>query len=217
MFYYLYEVKNNLNGKIYVGVHKTNNLNDGYMGSGKVITRAIKKNGVENFTKVILETFENSEAMYAREKEIVTDEFLCREDVYNLRRGGSGGFDYINKEKLNGFSLLTKDEMVEIIRRGRKVTAKKYGNDFFANVLRKYRLSEKYINPFSNRTVQQLGNTAEARKKASITAKKTFSKIGHAQGSKNSQFGTMWITNGNANKKIKNTGLIPEGWNKGRK
>ena len=101
MFYYLYEIRNNINGKIYVGVHKTENLDDGYMGSGKVIQRAIKLYGAENFTKVILETFENAEAMYAREKEVVNEEFLEREDVYNLRRGGHGGFEYINKNGIN--------------------------------------------------------------------------------------------------------------------
>lgn len=99
MFYYLYQITNNVNGKIYVGVHKAKSMDDGYMGSGKVIKSAIKKHGLENFTKVILETFENAEAMYAREKEVVNDEFLLREDVYNLRRGGSGGWDYLNKIK----------------------------------------------------------------------------------------------------------------------
>jgi len=67
------------------------------MGSGKVIRAAIAKHGAHNFEKVILETFETSEAMYAREKEVVNEEFLLREDVYNLRRGGSGGFDFLNK------------------------------------------------------------------------------------------------------------------------
>jgi len=67
------------------------------MGSGKVIKRAIEKHGLENFRKDILEFFENTEDMYAREKEIVSEHFLLREDVYNLRRGGHGGFDYINK------------------------------------------------------------------------------------------------------------------------
>ena len=43
MFYYLYEIKNKVNGKVYIGVHKTTNINDGYMGSGKVIKDAIKK------------------------------------------------------------------------------------------------------------------------------------------------------------------------------
>ena len=106
MFYILYEIRNNLNGKIYVGVHKTKDINDGYMGSGKVIRSAIAKHGITNFTKVVLEQFENAAAMYAREKEVVTDEFLLREDTYNLRRGGTGGFDYINKTGANfkGFS-----------------------------------------------------------------------------------------------------------------
>ena len=85
MFYYLYEIKNLVNSKIYVGVHKTRNMNDGYMGSGKVIRSAIEKYGIENFQKVILETFGDTKAMYAREKEVVTEEFLAREDVYNLR------------------------------------------------------------------------------------------------------------------------------------
>jgi hypothetical protein len=92
-----------LNNKIYVGVHKTKNLNDSYMGSGKVIKEAIEKYGIDNFRKDILETFENSESMYSREKEVVTDEFLLREETYNLRRGGFGGWDYINASEIDKF------------------------------------------------------------------------------------------------------------------
>lgn len=95
MLYILYRVTNTVNGKIYVGVHKTDNLDDGYMGSGKVIVSAIKKYGRDNFTRVILEQFDDSVTMYAREKEVVNEEFILREDTYNLRRGGFGGFDYI--------------------------------------------------------------------------------------------------------------------------
>lgn len=103
MHYYLYEVKNKVNGKIYVGVHKTDNLEDGYLGSGKTILEAIKKYGVENFEKKILEVFPDAESMFHKEAEIVNAEFLARDDVYNLRRGGLGGFDWINKSGILKF------------------------------------------------------------------------------------------------------------------
>ena len=37
------------------------------------------------------------------------------------------------------------------------------------------------------------------------------------KGSNNSQYGTMWITNGVDNKKIRKEDVMPEGWYKGRK
>ena len=101
MFYYLYEIKNTVNNKIYIGVHQTKDINDGYMGSGTVINKAYKKYGEEKFVKTILEYFNNREDMIRREIEVVNEDFLLRDDTYNLRRGGTGGFDYINKNGLN--------------------------------------------------------------------------------------------------------------------
>jgi hypothetical protein len=101
MFYYLYEIKNIVNNKIYVGVHQTKDINDGYMGSGTVINKAYEKYGKDMFVKTILEYFDSRDAMINREKEIVNEDFLSRDDTYNLRRGGTGGFDYINKNGLN--------------------------------------------------------------------------------------------------------------------
>lgn len=43
-----------LNGKIYVGQHRTNDLNDNYFGSGKIIRLAIQKYGSKSFKKEIL-------------------------------------------------------------------------------------------------------------------------------------------------------------------
>ncbi len=103
MYYYLYKITNKINGKIYIGVHKAKKINDGYMGSGKVIRSAIEKHGVENFEKEILEFFDDRTSMYDREKEVVNAEFLMREDTYNLRRGGTGGFDFINETGVSKF------------------------------------------------------------------------------------------------------------------
>ena len=75
-YYYLYQIQNKINSKFYVGVHQTKNLNDGYMGSGKIIKSAIKKHGIENFKKTIVEHFNTAEEMFSREKQIVTDDFF---------------------------------------------------------------------------------------------------------------------------------------------
>ena len=217
MFYYLYEVKNKISGKIYVGVHKTHNLDDGYMGSGKVIQRSIEKNGIENFTKTILEHFDSSEEMYAREKEVVTEEFLDRDDTYNLRRGGNGGFDYINKAGLADYKkagaigkakqsqlMATDDEWRQqlgaSISRGRRV-------GFLSGTIKSNMTDELRIK------MVEWAHTPESNQKRLDTMRKNA----HQSGTKNSQFGSIWITNGTESKKMKKTDPIPEGYRLGRK
>jgi hypothetical protein len=219
MFYILYQITNVLTGKIYIGVHKTCNLNDGYMGSGKLIRRAIEKHGADNFTKDILEQFDNSAAMYAREKEVVTEEFLSRPDVYNLRCGGFGGFEYLNdgsaqhiaRCKLGYAASLAKINFVE------------NGTSCAARMRAENRgiFSKEFVHAWKrNKSLQQLGNCPAAREKARVTQRATFALTGHQQGEKNSQYGTCWVVHEVfGNKKIKKD-LLPDyllqGWVKGR-
>jgi hypothetical protein len=85
---FVYQIKNLINGKIYVGVHGTYNMNDGYMGSGNLIVKSIAKHGTENFEKTILKQFDSFEEALTYEEFIVNREFVMREDTYNLRTGG---------------------------------------------------------------------------------------------------------------------------------
>ena len=52
---FVYLTKNLINGKEYIGSHHTNNIKDGYLGSGTILVYAIKKYGKSNFKREILE------------------------------------------------------------------------------------------------------------------------------------------------------------------
>jgi hypothetical protein len=41
----VYETTNKINGKIYVGCHKIDDVNDDYLGSGKLLMEDIEKYG----------------------------------------------------------------------------------------------------------------------------------------------------------------------------
>lgn len=86
----LYQVTNLLNGKYYIGVH-CDSANTRYMGSGISIKRAIKKYGKENFKKDILVEHEDKNFIYQLETAVVNQEFVDREDNYNIHPGGHGG------------------------------------------------------------------------------------------------------------------------------
>jgi group I intron endonuclease len=71
-YHFVYLTINLVNGKKYIGDHSTNNLNDGYLGSGILIKRAIKKYGKEKFQRKILKKLKNrNEAFLLQEKFIL--------------------------------------------------------------------------------------------------------------------------------------------------
>jgi len=116
MNFYLYKITNLINQKIYIGVHSTEDMNDGYFGSGVVLKRAIKKYGKDNFKKEILELFDTFELMYIKENEIVDVDFINRKDTYNQKVGGYGGKPVTNdvRKKQSASQLLRFSKPEEI-------------------------------------------------------------------------------------------------------
>lgn len=91
MFYLVYKTTNLIDGKYYIGCHQTDSLEDGYIGSGKHLKRAIKKYGKDNFKREIIHQASSKEEMFEMEKTLVSESLVNDPMSYNLKIGGSGG------------------------------------------------------------------------------------------------------------------------------
>ncbi len=156
MNFYIYKITNNINGKIYIGKRKTSLKveDDFYFGSGKLIKSSIKKYGINNFTKQILETC-NSNVL--NEREMFWIDFYNSTDLsigYNISNGGDGG------------DLLTNNPNREIIIEKRKGISRNFSEEH------KIKLSESKLadkNPMYGKELSEehkakLSNSIKGRK-----------------------------------------------------
>lgn len=91
MYYLIYKITNQVNGKFYIGAHQTLDPADGYMGSSRLVRAAIKKYGLKNFKKQILSNVDTIEEMYELEAWYLDLDMVNRKDCYNIKIGGRGG------------------------------------------------------------------------------------------------------------------------------
>ena len=190
----IYRTTNTVNGMFYIGCHETDELADGYLGSGKYLKRAVTKYGIGAFLREVLFDFTTRTEMFAKEKELVTEEFVRLEQNYNIGVGGKGGFFHITPEQR------MKTYRKNLTREVCSANGKKTGS---ANMKAHHEAGKIRYDTFTGR--QHTEETKEKMRKSKNV------------GSANSQFGTMWITNGSENRKIKkDLDSIPEGWYKGR-
>jgi len=84
----VYKITNNRNGKYYIGIHSTNDINDGYMGSGTLLKRIQLKEGIGNFTKMILFDYRKRKTALKKERELVGSAQVRDSKCYNLTVGG---------------------------------------------------------------------------------------------------------------------------------
>ena len=117
-YHYFYKITNTINNHFYYGIHSTNDLNDGYMGSGRRLKIAIKKYGIENFSKEIIKFFNNREELAKYEAEIVTESLVHDPNCYNMIVGGdcliTSGTTTVIDVKGNTFRVPVDDPMMYI-------------------------------------------------------------------------------------------------------
>lgn len=173
----IYKTTNLLNGKIYIGQDSHNNPN--YYGSGDLIKRAIKKYGIENFRKDVVEYCTSQEHMNEREIYwIACYNSVDRSIGYNITPGGNKG------PSRKGCCDSEKTRMKKsLAQRGNKANLGKHWSDETKEKLRKAMIGNQHtlgVYPSEEtrkkmslaRKGKKLSLSEEGREKLSITARK---------------------------------------------
>lgn len=91
VMFIVYKTVNKIDGKFYIGVHKTLKEDfDGYLGSGKILKSAILKYGKDSFYRVTLFRYNDVEEAFKKEAELVTKILVDDPACYNCCVGGRG-------------------------------------------------------------------------------------------------------------------------------
>jgi hypothetical protein len=201
-YHYIYKITRE-DGKFYIGMHSTDDLDDGYFGSGQLLWKSIRKHGKEKHTKEILEFLPDRPSLRLREREIVNEELIAQQLCMNLQLGGGGGFK--DEEHRKRCTLASLKVLHARFHRGSLDVKER--NAKSAATLRARELDYGSGRFHGKRHSPE---TIEKMKKAHA---------GKQSGKANSQYGTCWVTNGSPIK-IKLSDLdqyLQLGYRRGRK
>jgi len=118
-YHYIYKITR-FDGAYYIGLHSTNDLNDGYFGSGTRIRRSVKCHGRDAHTLLILEFYPTRESLVLREGEIVNQALLDDPLCMNILPGGTDNLNrsaIVNAQRGRFVSEETRLKMSESAKR----------------------------------------------------------------------------------------------------
>src|ERR1035437_890617 len=93
-YHYIYKTICLITDRYYIGIHSTDNLEDGYLGSGRRLKYSIKKHGKSNHKKEILELLPDRESLRLCEEKLVTYAEIAKELCMNIAIGGGKNANY---------------------------------------------------------------------------------------------------------------------------
>jgi len=211
-FYIIYETTNLINGKKYRGIHKTSNINDGYIGSGYAFLNAVKKYGRGNFKREILEFCNSYNELIEKEKIYVDEKWVDDKNTYNIKTGGQS-VGILSKESKNKISETLKrrhknGEIISIGPNKGKTTPEEVKKKISNTLKQKYQKEE---HPRKGKT-----KSSASWKKGNIPWNKGLKTGSHSEESNKKRSDTMkdWLKNHDHPRKGMK-GQIP--WNKERK
>ena len=202
-YHFIYKTTDIRNSNFYIGMHSTDNLDDGYVGSGTRLKHLLYKHGKEIFNIQILEFLPDRKLLKEREIEIVNSDLLLEEKCMNLKPGGYGGFNNETHQfKCSQAAGLKHSERMK--------------NDESYRLNHSKKISEANKRRIAGGETSFYCDWTGKKHKEETIQKMKESKRGHGIGKQNSQYGLKWITDGNTNQKIKKDEPLPENWKYGR-
>lgn len=153
-YIFTYQTICTINNKSYVGVHSTNDLNDGYIGCGiycqggaktknSPFHNAVRKHGYKNFKKYILDFYTTYEDALAEEKYLANEDWVKSGNNYNCALGGKG----------SPFWGMSEERKKEIFEKNKGENNHRYGKAAHnRRIVLKYSISNELIGKFDSLT-----------------------------------------------------------------
>lgn len=213
-YHIIYKTTCRVTGKYYVGMHSTDNLADGYIGSGKRLWQSIRKHGVEHHFCEVLEHLPSREALRLREAELVNEQLLTDKQCMNLALGGEGDWQRVTKS------------------RGHEATmrASTAGKAKLSELMKDPAFKEQFCLAVSSAakrngfgvgksfTAEQAASAFKGKSHTRETKRLIAEKSAKANaGAGNPAFGMKWVTNGVEVKRQAASLPLQDGWRFGRK
>lgn len=207
-YFIIYKTTCVITNRFYIGMHKTKNLQDGYLGSGKVLRNSINKYGRKNHIFEILEYLPDINSLIDKERQIVNEDLIKESLCMNLKVGGLGGGGFWNEE-----------HRIKCQSAGGKATVKNLYS-LHIEKLKDPIYKEKWLKAFQT-DEKGINNSFYGRKHSQETLVKMRKAKESYKGEKHNQYGFIWICDIEKNtKKINPKDLdkyLNLGWVKGRK
>lgn len=214
-FHFVYKTTCTETGKWYIGLHSTDKMNDGYLGSGMRLTRSVKKYGESAHNREILFMGTTRKEASDKEAELLSEEVRKDPMCMNLGPGGLGATDRpatsletsVRLSEASKKYVRTKewyDKVVATRKAGVGYGKSEEERTKIGNALKGQRHSEESIrrvadkNTGKKRTKEQCENISKARIGVSPKIKHPFSDA-HKEAIKNARIGLKHSEEAKAN------------------